>query len=94
MSIYNKISANVGLTPISKPTTLPGEGVDIGSRHNYLTIANAVELTTEIIADLAKKTDALTVEIDDRKLLRRDIAASVVRSLETRIDAVLQTETA
>lgn len=92
MNTYQQLGKKIGLKPISTPDTLATDGTNVTARHNYLTAANAVELITETLADIAKRTDSLTLDVGDKKMLRRDITDSVVRALESRINAALELE--
>ncbi|ANZ50414.1 hypothetical protein PHOBOS_224 [Erwinia phage vB_EamM_Phobos] len=61
-------------------------------RLNYLTMANAVELTTEIVASVIKGKNGVSGEVDGARLLKRDIADMVGARLATRLAEAAETK--
>lgn len=89
MSLYDKLAGRFAIAPIATKVPSPADGVDFDLRHNYATLANGVELVTEVIMDIAKRTDAISLDMAGSRLRRNDVTASVARSLETRINSHL-----
>lgn len=54
-------------------------------RMNYLTMANAVELSTEIVASVIKGNEGISGEVDGARLLKRDIADMVAARMAARL---------
>lgn len=93
MSIYDRFAEKRGIKPLTSPNALKGDGQSMATRHNYLSLANGVELVTEVMMGIAAKTDAISLEIEGNKLIRDDVNASVTRSFESVIGSAVEIAT-
>lgn len=62
---------------------------DIVQRKNYLILANATELGTEVIFKLLRNAEGLTDKIGNQTMLRTDIANMVATRISNRIQLAL-----
>lgn len=85
MSILDKIRERHGLPSTRNSSTPETDGYSPVQRLNFLTLANAVELTTEIIGGLVRRTDAISDSVGDQRLLKRDIADMVGARISARL---------
>lgn len=60
-------------------------------RQNYLTLANATELATEIIAGVIKVNPGVGGELAGQKLLKRDLADMIASRLSMRLEQKVKT---
>ena len=61
-------------------------------RMNYLTMANATELTTEIVAAVIKSSDGVSSEVGGARMLKRDIASVVGARMAARLGEAAETK--
>lgn len=60
-------------------------------RQNYLTLANATELATEIICGVIRVNPGIGAEMAGQRLLKRDIADMVASRLNMRMEQLVKT---
>lgn len=92
MSILDKIRERHGLPANRNSNTAETDGYSPVMRINYMTLANAVELTTEIISGLVRRTDSINDKVGDQRLLKRDIADMVGARLSARLHSAISTK--
>lgn len=92
MSILDDIRARHNIPKRSNTHAQETDSFSPVQRLNALTMANTVELTTEIIYGLMKGGNGLSSTLGDQRLLKRDIAAMVGNRLAARIQDVASTE--
>lgn len=92
MSILDDIRARHNIPKRSNTQAQETDSFSPTQRMNAVTMANTVELTTEIIHGLLKGGNGLSNTVGDQRLLKRDIAAMVGNRLTARIMDVASTE--
>ena len=85
MSIYDKLANRYGLAPLEAKVPVTADGVDFDQRQNFVTLSNAVELVSEVILDIAKRTDGISLDMQGSRLRTNEVVSSVTRSLEKAI---------
>lgn len=92
MSILDQIRVRHNL-PVSGGTqTQETDSFQPVQRMNAVTLANTVELTTEVLHGLIKGNNGLESTVGDQRLLKRDIADMVGARLAGRVQDFISTE--
>ncbi|AFQ96707.1 hypothetical protein STRATTON_264 [Erwinia phage vB_EamM_Stratton] len=92
MSILDSIKMRNGIPTGKNITQQETEGYSPQQRLNFVTLGNAVELTTEILHGLMKGNSGLTDRQGDQRMLKRDIADLVGARITARIQEAVSTE--
>lgn len=85
MSILDSIKMRNGIPTGKNITQQETEGYSPQQRLNFVTLGNAVELSTEIIHGLMKGSNGMTDRQGEQRMLKRDIADLVGARISARI---------
>ena len=83
MDIIQQIKLRSGQAAANPQQTTETASYSPVMRMNYLTMANAVELSTEIV--VIKGNEGISGEVDGARLLKRDIADMVAARMAARL---------
>lgn len=91
-NILEQIRARHAL-PNSRANSAPSETASFNpvQRLNYLTLANATELATEIISGVIRINPGIGGELCGQRLLKRDVADMVASRMAMRMEQLVKT---
>ncbi|QXO09938.1 hypothetical protein pEaSNUABM38_00216 [Erwinia phage pEa_SNUABM_38] len=92
MDIIQQIKLRSGQAASNPQQTTDTASYNPKMRLNYLTMANAVELSTEIIAAVIKGSNGVSGEVGGARLLKRDIADMAAARMAARLSEAAASE--